>query len=276
MVKVGFWLFKDPIIFVNSSLCHSPSFNYFPFLTDRAKYLQENFWCQKHLQPWQNRGRRISFSKMAKSYLVRNGQCLTECIDPVYKDSQSDEIAQSQDLLIINVGGMPFKVLKSNFSTLPRTRLSRLVRAVSSQEILALCDGYTPGPLPEFYFNRNWTSFNSILDFYRMGTLHLTVDTCAMVFKEDLAFWGIDELYLDPCCALKYYPEIEACFKEFKGDQMARKRDEDRKKYENFGDSHIGRIRGTLWRITEYPETSLAAQVQKKKKLTFLKLIKYA
>ncbi|TRY71529.1 hypothetical protein TCAL_11941 [Tigriopus californicus] len=198
---------------------------------------------------------------MAKSYLVRNGQCLTECIDPIYKDNQSDEIAQSEDLLIINVGGMPFKVLKSNFSTLPRTRLSRLVRAVSSQEILALCDGYTPGPLPEFYFNRNWTSFNSILDFYRMGTLHLTVDTCAMVFKDDLAFWGIDELYLDPCCALKYYPEIEACFKEFKGDQMARQRDEDRKKYENFGDSHIGRIRGTLWRITEYPETSLAAQV---------------
>ena len=27
---------------------------------------------------------------------------------------------------------------------------------------------------------------------------------CAMVFKTDLEFWGIDELAMEPCCALKY------------------------------------------------------------------------
>ncbi len=30
---------------------------------------------------------------------------------------------------------------------------------------------------------------------------------------QDLEYWGIDELLLEPCCALKYYPEIELCVK---------------------------------------------------------------
>jgi hypothetical protein len=29
--------------------------------------------------------------------------------------------------------------------------------------VLALCDGYLPGEVPEFFFDRNWHSFNSIL-----------------------------------------------------------------------------------------------------------------
>ncbi len=91
--------------------------------------------------------------------------------------------------------------------------------------------------------------------------MHLNTETCALVFKNDLAFWGIDELFLDPCCALKYYPEIEVCQKEIKGDLLAKQREADRKTHENFGDSWWGRVRGTLWTISEYPESSLAAQV---------------
>jgi hypothetical protein len=83
-----------------------------------------------------------------------------------------------------------------------------------------------------------------------------------MVFKEDLAFWGIDELYLDPCCALKYYPEVEACVKEMKNDRNAKIAEEERMRWENFGNSKIGKVRAKVWRITEYPETSFVAQVQ--------------
>ena len=28
--------------------------------------------------------------------------------------------------------------------------------------------------------------------------------------KDDLEFWNINELLLEPCCALKYFPDIEA------------------------------------------------------------------
>ena len=27
--------------------------------------------------------------------------------------------------------------------------------------------------------------------------------------KDDLEFWNINELLLEPCCALKYFPDIE-------------------------------------------------------------------
>ena len=29
------------------------------------------------------------------------------------------------------------------------------------------------------------------------------------MLKKELEFWRIDELTIEPCCALKYYPEIE-------------------------------------------------------------------
>ena len=48
---------------------------------------------------------------------------------------------------------------------------------------------------------------------YRNGTLHLMSGVCALVTKAELEYWGIDELLLEPCCALKYYPEIELCCK---------------------------------------------------------------
>ena len=64
-------------------------------------------------------------------------------------------------------------------------------------------------------FNRsveNGTKYNPYLTF-RNGTLHLMSGVCALVTKAELEYWGIDELLLEPCCALKYYPEIELCCK---------------------------------------------------------------
>ena len=43
---------------------------------------------------------------------------------------------------------------------------------------------------------------------------HLAAGGCALVLQKDLEYWGIDELMMEPCCALKYYPEIETCVNE--------------------------------------------------------------
>lgn len=51
------------------------------------------------------------------------------------------------------------------------------------------------------------------INLFRNGTLHLMSGVCALVTKSELEYWGIDELLLEPCCALKYYPEIELCCK---------------------------------------------------------------
>ena len=43
---------------------------------------------------------------------------------------------------------------------------------------------------------------------------HLSAIGCALVLQKELEYWGIDELMMEPCCALKYYPEIEICVNE--------------------------------------------------------------
>ena len=47
---------------------------------------------------------------------------------------------------------------------------------------------------------RHPRSFNSVLNFYRTGKLHITDDICVLAFSDDLFYWGIDEALFDSCC----------------------------------------------------------------------------
>ena len=98
-----------------------------------------------------------------------------------------------------------------------------------------------------------------ICDIFRTSGL---LGMCALVTKCDLEYWGIDELLLEPCCALRYYPEIELCVKEVEGEEISRKKTKERRQAEDFGPTKIGKIRKYLWNLTQYPETSKAAQVR--------------
>ena len=89
---------------------------------------------------------------------------------------------------------------------------------------------------------------------------------CALVTKCDLEYWGIDELLLEPCCALRYYPEMELCVKEVEGEHISRIHAKERKQAEDFGSTKLAKIRKYLWNLTEYPETSKVAQVSKNHK----------
>ncbi|XP_023328465.1 potassium voltage-gated channel subfamily B member 2 isoform X2 [Eurytemora carolleeae] len=163
--------------------------------------------------------------------------------------------------IILDVGGKKHKIRMDNFNIYPNTRLGKLVKAKKLEDILDLCDDFCPGQPTEYFFDRSWHSFNSILDIYRTGLLHLNNDMCALVLQKDLEYWQIDELILEPCCALKYYPEIELCVKEQKGEQEAKAKEAQRLKDEDFGNSRIGRLRSHLWNVMEYPETSRTAQM---------------
>ena len=67
--------------------------------------------------------------------------------------------------MILDVGGRRHKVLESNFSVFPNTRLGKLARARNEEEILGLCDGYREDDgvgVPEYFFDRNWTRYASM------------------------------------------------------------------------------------------------------------------
>ena len=191
---------------------------------------------------------------------------LTECHESVpVLDNFSERISKIKDIIVFNVGGTRFEVLKSSFAYWPTTRLSRLVRAETEEEILGLCDGYVRRSTPgirykeEYYFNRDWSNFNSILNLYRNRKLHSTALLCCMNYHGDLEYWGIDKILMDACCAIKHCNEMDMGEKEV---QIETEKQE-RKQAEKFGKSRIGQTRKFVFNLTEHPDSSVGARVRK-------------
>ena len=89
----------------------------------------------------------------------------------------------------------------------------------------------------------------------------MNAQNCAVITRNDLDYWGIDDLLLEPCCAVKYYPEIEICQNELDMEEDENRKEAERERLEDFGPSLLGRTRKYLWDLFEYPQTSRGAQV---------------
>jgi len=95
---------------------------------------------------------------------------------------------------------------------------------------------------------------------YRTGQLHTTEGGCALVLQQDLQYWDIDDMTMEPCCSLKYFPCLEVCRSEKEGEQDAKKRAVEQAAEEDFGESSAGQWRHWLWSTIEYPWTNNLAQ----------------
>ena len=130
-----------------------------------------------------------------------------------------------------------------------------------------------PGRTPLIFFDRDPQHFPAVLDVYRKREIHICERTCALgktdfsnaslpgegllaVIQQEFLFWGLEEVFMQPCCSLKYFPKTVSARREMEEERKEQNRNKRREREETFGDSGLGRVRMAVWDILEYPETS--------------------
>ncbi|XP_077610343.1 voltage-gated potassium channel regulatory subunit KCNG4 [Crocuta crocuta] len=108
----------------------------------------------------------------------------------------------------VNVGGRRYALPWSTLDAFPLSRLSKLKFCRSHEEIAQLCDDYDEDS-QEFFFDRSPSAFGMIVSFLAAGRLALLRETCVLAFREELAYWGIEEAHLDRCCLHELLRRLE-------------------------------------------------------------------
>ncbi|XP_003219813.3 potassium voltage-gated channel subfamily G member 2 [Anolis carolinensis] len=101
--------------------------------------------------------------------------------------------------VIINVGGIKYRIPWTTLENCPLTRLGRLKSCNNYDEIMDICDDYDVN-CNEFFFDRNPCAFRTIMTFLTAGKLRLLREMCALSFQDELVYWGIEEEHLEWCC----------------------------------------------------------------------------
>jgi len=153
--------------------------------------------------------------------------------------------------VILNVGGKKHEVRWDTLDKFPTSRLGRLRHCVTHRGLKELCDAYSL-QRREYYFDRSPRNFDAILGLYRTNKLHLSQGVCVQDFCEELEYWGLNDLHLEPCCQHTYY-RARWLLPSY-GIQ-----DDDLE--EEFGSHYYSRVQKQLWNLFENPHDSCAAKV---------------
>ena len=74
------------------------------------------------------------------------------------------------------------EIMWSILDTVPTSRLGMLASTRTHEDIMRLCDDYSLTD-NEYFFDRHSRSFNTILNFYRTGKLHIADEMCILAFQ---------------------------------------------------------------------------------------------
>ena len=139
----------------------------------------------------------------------------------------------------------------------PLTRLGRLARAKTHEDILELADGYSLAN-NEIYYDRDPAIFNTMLNFYRTNRLHLLDEICVLDYEEELDFWMVQELRIEICCIDKFTARRDAIVEEIAKEKAFGETEEEE---EDFGKGYFTKYQKCLWDLMEKPQSSLPAKV---------------
>ncbi|XP_069760152.1 voltage-gated potassium channel KCNC2-like [Narcine bancroftii] len=111
---------------------------------------------------------------------------------------------EGNERIVLNVGGTRHETYRNTLKTLPGTRLALLADSDSQS------NAENDPKVNQYFFDRHPGVFAYVLNYYRTGKLHCPADVCGPLFEEELAFWGIDETDVEPCCWMTYRQHRDA------------------------------------------------------------------
>lgn len=172
-------------------------------------------------------------------------------------------MSDSDNRVILNVGGIRHETYKATLKKIPATRLSRLTEALAN---------YDP-VLNEYFFDRHPIVFAQILNYYRTGKLHYPTDVCGPLYEEELEFWSLDSNQVEPCCWMTYtqhrdtqdtlavLDRLDLDTEKLSEEEIAKKFGwDDDSKYVNGELPWYRRLQPKLWQLFDEPYSSNAAK----------------
>ncbi|CAH1800499.1 unnamed protein product [Owenia fusiformis] len=113
-------------------------------------------------------------------------------------ERHKDDEEERDEIITINVGGIRYEVTKKTLQRYPGTKLAKLNND----------DAAYRKAKDEYFFDRHPGIFNTILNVYRTGELHMESDGCGEVLKHELMFWKVDKIAFEKCCAGKFSENV--------------------------------------------------------------------
>ncbi|CBY31731.1 unnamed protein product [Oikopleura dioica] len=107
------------------------------------------------------------------------------------------------------------------------------------------------------FFDRHCGAFDAVINFYRTFKLHMPEDMCPIYYKDELAFWGVNDIYLEGCCQGRYHNKKEQIREELNHVE----KNESDKTFEGHENVAFSQQRKKLWDLMEQPQSSFAAKI---------------
>lgn len=168
----------------------------------------------------------------------------------------------TENRVILNVGGVRYETYKATLKKIPATRLSRLTEALANYDPI----------LNEYFFDRHPGVFGQILNYYRTGKLHYPTNVCGPLFEEELEFWGLDSNQVEPCCWMTYtvHRDTQATLTVLDRLDLDAEKPTDEETARKFGmeEAYLAgkltrwqKVKPKIWALFDEPYSSAAAKV---------------